>query len=354
MTTGLKKPVLCVGHQVASPAVIFCGRGAGPTTFTMTIPAGTYVMDDVYNGMASASDATDILHRIAYLFDAQFTAGAAAFRPAYNNDYFGTGSNYGGWAAGWKPDAEAVYLDPRAASGTNEEGRRIIRRLGGDGVRVSIFDSFSLLSADGSPVFRIPVQGIWSPNIAEIRLDAEPETGRGTVVVSDAGLAYGFNLGDARKERLIGFSQVEARRIWDRDPSNYANLKRDIWPWLQRGNLFRYYANAGAARTYLTADMNSADDECPVASKTGISVGDWIWVNGEKVKCKGLGTGSSILVFRPEPVDHVKWDPVSNDECATFVLGQDGGNINMQRFPPEPRAFNNDRWNADISAWRSA
>lgn len=351
MTTGIKIPLICVAHTVYSDALIRCAYGAGPTEFTMTIPKGTYVMDDVYNGLASSIDATDLLHRMAYLFDQQ--TGGNPTRPLYDRGVLGSGA-YSAWVAAWEDNGPGTlcYVSPKASDGTNEEGRRILRRLGTDGVNGSVFTVDGIETADGTPKFHIPVAGIWSPGQGEAQLDAEPETGRGSVSLSGSGKAYGYSLGEGRKERRIMLNSVPANRIWDRDPSSVASLKRQLWPWLQKANPFRYYANAAAVRTYITEDVSTEDDGFDLKSVVGLSVGDWCWLNGEKMRIKSI-SAPEVIFFRPEPVAHSKYDPISNDECSTFVLAPDGGTISLKGFPPEPVNYNVDRWSFSIAGWRT-
>ncbi len=346
----MKYPLLCLSHTLKSSAVLRCDIG-GASAFDATFPAGVYWTDPLYNGQASDVASVDLLHFLAALFDAA-NGGAYTERPSWNPTYL-SGLDVVS-IAGFRPtwDSGEVLNVLTTHANTNAGGRAIVKRFGGSQVTAGIIES------DGLNNTNFTAHGMWMPGRAESGNVDSPEDGRGSVVRSDSGVAYGYNLGSPLARRTLTLAGIEGRRVFDRLDTfatldqNYA-FQRTMWYLLQRGERIRYYQDYSATKTYLTSVMTTTSATAVVKSSTGIIAGRWIWINGERTLVSNVA-GTTLTLYRPDPVAHAVYDPISVNEVSTWVLDNSGGEISMEAFNPSRRAPNQDRWDFSISLLRSS
>lgn len=340
MTT--KQPRLCAGIVVTGTCTISVLVGATP--YTITIPAGTYWFDPILTGNA-ASDTIDALGKLTYLID---NVDAGTYTPAHLS---ATDGEMQSWAVSITRNA-ATFSIRGANAATNTAGKRFLRFLGYDALK------------DETAAIAMPSRiapAIWDPLRGENGSPEDVPDADG-VSVRTSTRAFTFDTGEQLLSRVVSFPALKATSVKRRSDSilasaQWANFESTMWPWLYSGSPVRYWLDKNAVQnTYLAAAMTAADTTLTIASTSVFLNDTMLCVDGEwmEVHGGGGGAGTTITVYRDQPVAHGKYAPVSTDLVATYVLGENAGNVNMRGFNPVRRSEAIDRWDMQVALDRTA
>lgn len=343
----LKYPLLCVSHTVSGTATcVIYGDGAERT---ITVPEGRYWTDPVYSGMTSASDAPDLATQIVYLVEAitgndwnvQYSSASVPAGIGYQMEVIATG------AAQWQTRG--------GHASTTEPGRKVLARLGWNRLAN---DPSSGPGDDVTPDNDIVV-GIWYQGRGVVASDEEDQTGFAGVNHSADRTAYAHVFGSPLRSVRLSFGAVTGTLARKRAlTSGYdVSFERHIAEFLLQGEAVRYYADQAAQHRFVTAAVSATDTSISLSSAISSGTlpnGAMFWLDGERMRLKsGQGT-TTLTVWRPEPVAHVKYSPLSTDFVCTYVADAEGGESSIEHFFPKRRAVNQDRWDITASLVRAA
>lgn len=337
----VKTPVLLPSCTLTSSGAVQVNI-SGPSTATLTIPAGrywTYPSDTVIK----ASDSIDAIGRFGYLWDT--ADGGAAQNPVaepFSPNILGvTASHY----ANRVEDGDGVLA---ANASTTDIGRRFLSYMG-----------WAKLT-DTSGQYAQGVRAAWSV-LPESGSTDEVLDGFGAVVRLGGGAVFTGDLGEPLRRRVVTLAGVPGGYVNQRmgfadndgqDVSDHS-FEHLVWRWGALGEMIRYYADRNATNAYLASAMTATDTSCTLNSGTGFSAGGHVCVDGEWMGITNVA-GAVLTVTRHAPVAHSKYAPASTDFVGTYVLAMDGGNINMRQFAPSRRAVNQDRWDMEIALVRTS
>lgn len=330
-------PRLCCSHTVTGTAsFVYAYSG----NHTVSLTAGTYWTDPIYSGGGLST--CDLLQAVATLISA---GGASSSSYNLNTAL--------GYAAATISTADDTQILAGNAAVT-AAGRHALVRLGYPAT------SSSPPSA-GPDIDAGTMGGFWQPTYCETSSLIENDAGEsGAVVVSADGSAYTTYTGDPERGRLLVVQACSGANTHPSTRSTFASVGQDvsfktlIWKWLVRGEKVRYYANTSATYTYVTSAVTATDASIVLKSNTGVTAYSSLIVDGETMYATANTSGTTWSVDRHDPVSHAQYAPVGvNAFVGTYVLGNDGGNVNRGQFAPQRRAANQDRWDMEIALVRA-
>lgn len=333
-------PLFCASHTVRGTCTIGIIRGAGANS-TITVPEGVYWTDTKMRALNTAS-VPDLFGRVAYLIDTVDTG-------AYSVEAYPVAADTSTTSV-FEATSGSNKFRPAAS---NAEGLRTMWRLGVSQVRDSG-------TAFGSTFEGGYIPGIWGPGNRRERMPSwvPRQQNAGGSAQAWGGDGWAFSVGAPSKRRTITLEQVDRARVvvesnafnaGEVDISSDYSFESLMWPVLARGERVRIYSDPSLPTTYLTAACTAAATSISVASGTGIANADIIWVDGERMYVLSGGGTTTLDVHRQDPVAHAAYCPVSEGHVATYVLDVDGGNVNMGEFLPSRRAYNQPRYDLEIS-----
>lgn len=335
----IKYPVLIPSCTLTSDGAVRVNI-SGPSTTTLTIPAGRYWH---YPGTLTitAADSIDAIGLFTYLWDAADGGQTAASEP------YGAAIQ-GVTAAHYANRVETSLGVLAGNASTTTIGRKFLSYMG--------WDKFQDLATETAQGLR----PVWTVRPEAGDVDEKSE-GFGAVVRLGGGAVYTGDLGDTLKRRAVVFESlpggfVNARQAAaDETGQDYADQSFEtlVWRWASRGELVRYYADRDATNNYLAAAMTATASTLTLNSGTGFTDGTSVCVDGEWMGIRNVA-GAVLTVTRHEPVAHPKYAPVSTEFVGTYALAMDGGNINARQFAPSRRAPNQDRWDMEIALVRAS
>jgi hypothetical protein len=343
-----KQPRLVMGIYVGATCTINILGGA--SSLTLTIPTGTYWVDPILSGIVTAASAgnIDAVGVLTNLLDAADSGATYTF--AYASADSATISQMRAW--GWTITRSTGTFSIRGANaGTNAEGKRFLRFIGADQL---LDDTAALTQASHvSPA-------IWDPLRGEDGSPEEEPEGEATTVRTQT-VVYAFDIANQLLSRVVSFPALKAlavKRRSDSDDSSVdipVNFETTMWPWLLAGNPVRYWADKNALQnTYLSAAMSATATSFSIPVNSAFPNKTMVCVDGEWMVVRG-GTGTTTVnVRRDNPVAHSKYAPVSSDFVGTYVIKEDGGNINGKGFRPKRRSEADDRWDFALALDRTA
>lgn len=335
----VKVPRFACSHTVTGSCVLRLATDS--VSGDATISAGTY-WTDPGAGVASSQS---LLQAVA---DAWLAATGAFVTPSFvdaNGDGVGVAQFVG----------SPYQLQIAAHSHVTAEGRRLMQRLGvapysGTGLALTLTTSGLL--------------GAWGPGgRAESGSAAEELKGEtGAVSVSADGTAYATYSADPQRNRLVVLQALTgqyvhrgARVLGGTGAAADLSLQTHLYDVLRRGERVRYYDDSAGAYASLAVACAAAATTVTLSSNTGASAGGAVCLNGEMATLAANTTGTTWTVTRPNPVAHAAGDPVGlgGSWVGTYVLAEDGGNVNRGEFAPKRRAVNQDRWDVELSLVRA-
>lgn len=342
---------LCVSHTVTGTASLRINRSTG-AGFTITVPSGTYWTDPVYGTALVQTSSPCLLGEIAQLLIDAMTGVPLTWTKAYV-----TTAVAGIYQARHDTSETARWRMENAAA--TAAGRLVARRIGVDPVR-----AYPEAAAD--PVDTMLCCGIWEAGRVESAdVDEVQDLDTGGVTISDDGTAYALYTGDPTSRRVLSLAGVSSaltrRRARFPDIKDLSSTYYDtsyetlIHQWTRRGEKIRLYEDSSKTFTYLTAAVTATDTTITVASTTGFASDTTVCVDGEWMALISLSSGTTWNVRRHDPVAHSNYAPVGVAAfVATYLLDNDGGNVNRGSFAPARRAYNDDRFDLSVALVRSA
>lgn len=342
----IKYPRLCMGIVVTGTATIRTSLNTVATS--VTIPEGTYWGDPVYAGH-KASDTISAIGKLAERIEADGT-DAGTYTPALDlaDDEI---QMYPHWSTITRSANTMAILAAEAQNTT--PGRRFLRFLGWD----------PLTNQSASQSIAAQYTGtVWDPIRGEDGSPEETPDPHAETVLSNAGRAFGFSLGQPAITRVVSLPALSAeivkRRLGTVTSTGHVvtwDFETLMWPWLRAGQPCRLYADRTVTATYLTSALTSTGVSAAVASGTGIANGDVICINGEWVQVVSGGGTTTLVILRddPAPVSHPKYAPVSQDMVATYVLDQRDGGLQFKDIATR-RGAGDDRWDFKLPLLRTS
>lgn len=332
-------PLFCASHTVRGTCTLGTIDGTGANS-TVTIPEGVYWTDVATQGHA----ASNLWSKVNALIDADDGG-------AYGMSVTCSAQSLGRYSMSW--DASISSSGKFRPAGANAEGLRVYQRLGVSRTTNSPVTFFQ--TVEGGPPY-----GVWTPgNRAEVMPSWTHTQGNsGTSGEAWGGKAWTFSVGEPSKRRLIQLNQVDRGRvkiedgsinIGDVDTDNDYSFETLLWPYLARGEMVRVYSDRDVTATYLTSDVTATATTLPIALGTGIANGDTIWLDGERIYVVSGGGTSTLTVERPDPWAHDAGAPLSLAHVATYVLDEDGGDVNIRGFTSQRRGSNQTRYDMSIA-----
>lgn len=337
-----KVPRFACSHTITGACTF---RVASSTTHDLTVAAGTYWTDPIYSG--------------AWLRYVDLAAAACyGIEPPGIDDVISSYVDSDGDGVCVLGLSSAHELQFLSHANVTAEGKRLLARLG-------IPPGTAYPAAGALSVTTRGVLGAWGPNgRAESGSVNEVLAGEtGSVSVSADGTAYAVYAADPQRSRLVVLQALAgqyvlrgSRALGASGAAADYSLQTHLYDVLCRGEKVRYYADRAATYTYLTSACSATESAITLASNTGANAGDVAIVNGESMALVQNTTGTTWAVYRFAPVAHAAYEPVGMGGAwvATYLLGEDGGNVNRGEFSPSRRAVNQDRWDVEISLVRAA
>lgn len=316
----------------------------------ITIPEGLYWTDPVYSniGVGVSTDVC-LLGRIAYLLtQITNTVDTNTFEKSY-----GSAGSYSAGLRTFTLFTTALTDSLRwqmADSACTAEGRRTARRLGIS--QLANDPTAALICNTGRPI-----GGIWQPDRGEAGDIDNVQTGFGSVHQAYDGTIYTTDVGEPMHSRVVtidglpaGYARTRAR-VLDLAASGYDySFESVVWPWISRGEMVRYYADASdATSTYLDTAMTATTTTAKINTAIITANNTPICIDGEWMLVTSGANTTTLTVYRENPVAHVKFAPASTSFVGTFALAADGGNVNRSGYRPRRRALNDDRWDLNIA-----
>lgn len=332
-------PLLCASHTVRGTCTIGTIRGTGANA-TITLLEGVYWTDPFTAGHNS-----NIIEAVKDLLEAA-DPGTYGMEASYLPQTFGRYTSFweatGGGTGKFRP------------AGANTEGLRVYQRLGVSRTRDSA-------TTFGATVEGGAVYGVWAPgNRAEVMPSWAHTQDNNTASSNQAwgGRSWSYSTGEPVRRRLMELQQVDRAYVKSEtglinvgtvDDDDDFSFETLMWPYLARGEMVRVYSDRSATTTYLTADVSASATSIAVASGTGIANGDTIWLDGERIWVVSGGGTATLTVERPDAWAHDSGAPVSKAHVATYVLDEDGGDVNIRSFTSARRGSNQTRYDMSIA-----
>lgn len=347
----VKYPVLIPSCTLTSSAAIRVNEVAGGGgASTVTIPAGRYWNDPNMVETVPTSDTINAIDQFAYQLLAPYGAGTLPILAASSVTVSGL-TVAPRVAALFMSGADTLQVLAANAS-TTDTGRTFLSYLG--------WDWYTDTTASATPTAQSFAAFFKSP-LGEAGDVDEKMEGFGSVVRLGGGAVYTGDLGESLLRRVVTFAAMPGRLVNQREPAadntttnNSVAMYHLLWRWLSRGELVRYYADDSASnKTGLDAALAKNASTCTVINAGTIAIGDQICIDGEWVDITNVA-GSTLTMYRANPVAHPKYAPVCSDFVGTYALAMDGGNVNARQFAPSRRAPNQDRWDMEISLVRAS
>lgn len=340
----VKIPDFCCSHTVKGTASI--QMNGGTYTGDITIPEGVYWTDPIYG---TSDTPPNLGPRVVREIDNANASATSIDNYNVNQQVYDTYTLC---------DDAVVSLDFGHAN-TNAEGRRIAKRIGLNPIGLTAtFDN------SGNERFHGMTEGYWyQPSREEAsKLQEDQDDGNAGYSESDSGFGFTFRMGNPARSYLFAMRSVPETYVWSRGQVqtgyNTASYPYDIsfearvWQYLARGEMVRIYTDRSATRTYTTGSMSTTTTAITVYSGTGISIGDKVCIDGEW--CYVINkVGTTLTLYRDNPVSHPAYAPLSKDFVATYCLATDGGNVNLRSYRPARRALNQARYDLDIALRRT-
>jgi hypothetical protein len=339
----VKIPDFCCSHTVKGTATVqMTGTSySGP----VTVPEGVYWNDPIYG---QSPTPPSLGARLMSLMDA-LNASTTSINLFDNNTI-----EYGAYTL---TNDTNLALNMAHANVT-AEGRRIAKRIGINGLVTTLLDNAGNEKYHGVP------EGYWfyRSRAEASKMQEDQDDGNAGYSESDSGFGFTFRMGNPAKSYLLGLRSVPETYTWSRGQvqsgldvaSNPYDLSFEarVWQYLARGEMVRIYTDSTATRTYTTAAMTAASTSVTVSSGTGLATGDKVCIDGEWCYVSNKA-GTTLTLYRDNPVSHPAYAPLSKDFVATYCLATDGGNVNLRSYKPARRALNQARYDMDIALRRT-